>query len=151
MLGNSMKLRDQLEETFEWLAGRASTAAGSVLAFSLAGATIVVWALLGPAFHYSETWQLVINTGTTIVTFLMVFLIQHAQNKEMRAIQFKLNELVAASEGASNRLIDVEALSDRELAHLYTRFRHLAKTSARLGAGAKTSVEEDESGSAAGN
>ncbi len=136
-----MRRKDRLQDTFETLAAQASTATGSVWAFSLAVATIVVWAVLGPAFHYSETWQLVINTGTTIVTFLMVFLIQHAQNKEMRAIQFKLNELVAASEGASNRLIDVEALSDRELEHLYARFRRLAKTSALLGAGAKTSVE----------
>jgi low affinity Fe/Cu permease len=151
MRANTMTLRDRLENKFETVAGKASTGAGSVWAFSLASATIVVWAALGPAFHYSETWQLVINTGTTIITFLMVFLIQHAQNKEMRAIQFKLNELLAASEGASNRLIDVEALSDRELEHLYTRFRHLAKTSSLLVAGAKTSIEVEEEEAGAGD
>src|ERR671922_131427 len=80
-------------------------AAGRPVAFTLAIATIVVWALTGPMFGFSDTWQLVINTGTTIVTFLMVFLIQRAQNKDAKAIQLKLNELVAAMEGASNRLI----------------------------------------------
>src|SRR6185436_11415494 len=105
---------------------------------------IVGWAGLGPIFHFSETWQLVINTGTTIVTFLMVFVIQHAQNKEMRAVQLKLNELIAAVDGASNRLIDIEDLSEQELAILSVRFRELATTSARLAVGAKTSVEVRE-------
>src|SRR5262249_10306023 len=81
-------------------------------AFGAASGIVIVWAILGPLFHYSDTWQLVINTGTTIVTFLMVFLIQRTQNKDSLAIQLKLNELVAAVEGASNRLIDVEDLSE---------------------------------------
>ena len=80
---------------------------------------ILVWVVTGPVFHYSDTWQLVINTGTTIVTFLMVFLIQRAQNKESLAVQLKLNELVAAMEGASNRLIDVEDLTEEELMTLH--------------------------------
>ena len=110
------------------MAGQVSQAAGSFWTFSLALLVVLVWAATGPIFHYSETWQLVINTGTTIVTFLMVFVIQHAQNKDMRAVQLKLNELIAAVEGASNRLIDVEDLTDRELEHLYTRFQTLAKS-----------------------
>jgi low affinity Fe/Cu permease len=109
---------------------RASTAvtrwSGSSGAFGCAVAIIVVWALLGPAFSYSDTWQLVINTGTTIVTFLMVFLIQRSQNKDALAVHLKLNELVAALEGASNRLIDVEGLSEKDLETLERHFAELA-------------------------
>jgi low affinity Fe/Cu permease len=128
-------------DKFGKLAGKVSIATGSVWAFSIALAIVVVWALSGPIFHFSETWQLVINTGTTIITFLMVFVIQHAQNKDMRAVQLKLNELIAAMEGASNRLIDVEDLGDRELETLYRRFCKLAATAETLGEGAKTSVD----------
>jgi low affinity Fe/Cu permease len=92
-----------------------------------ASAVIVLWLATGPIFHYSNTWQLVINTGTTIVTFLMVFLIQRAQNKESLAVQLKLNELVAAMEGASNRLIDVEDLSEDELKFLHEHYRELVE------------------------
>ena len=99
---------------------------GSTGAFGCALGVIVVWALLGPVFHYSDTWQLVINTSTTIVTFLMVFLIQRAQNKDSLAIHLKLNEIVAAMAGASNRLVDVESLSEVELAHLHRFYRELA-------------------------
>ena len=94
---------------------------------SRACAVIVVWAATGPIFGFSDTWQLVINTGTTIVTFLMVFLIQRAQNKDARAIQMKLNELVAAIDGASNRLIDVEDLSEEELETLHRFYGKLAR------------------------
>jgi low affinity Fe/Cu permease len=97
---------------------------GSASAFALALAVVVVWLLSGPLFGFSDTWQLVINTGTTIVTFLMVFLIQRTQNKDSMAIQLKLNELVAAMKGASNRLIDIEDLSEDELKALH---RHYAK------------------------
>ena len=100
---------------------------GSTGAFAVAVGVIVVWALLGPVFDYSDTWQLVINTGTTVVTFLMVFLIQRSQNKDALAIHLKLNELVAAMQGASNRLIDVEALSEHELAVLEQHYAELAK------------------------
>jgi low affinity Fe/Cu permease len=100
---------------------------GSTAAFLCAAAVIVVWLATGPLFHFSDTWQLVINTGTTIVTFLMVFLIQRAQNKDTLALQLKLNELVAAIEGASNRLISVEDLSEQELHVLHTHYKRLAE------------------------
>ena len=99
---------------------------GSTTAVGAALSIIVLWAVTGPLFRYSDTWQLVINTGTTIVTFLMVFLIQRSQNKDAVAIHLKLNELVAAIEGASNRLIEVEALTERELATLRKHYRTLA-------------------------
>ena len=137
-----MKDDSPVEELFARVAGKTSQAAGSFWTFSLAVLVVVVWAASGPFFGFSETWQLVINTGTTIVTFLMVFVIQHAQNKDMRAVQLKLNELIAAVEGASNRLIDVEDLSDRELEHLYGRFRHLAQTAQKLSHGAKLTIDE---------
>jgi low affinity Fe/Cu permease len=100
---------------------------GSSWAFGLAAAIVLVWLFTGPVFHYSDTWQLVINTGTTIVTFLMVFLIQRAQNKESLAVQLKLNEIVAALEGASNRLIDVENLDESELRQLHLFYKTLAR------------------------
>ena len=103
---------------------------GSTTAFVCALGVIIVWALLGPLFGYSNTWQLVINTGTTIVTFLMVFLIQRSQNKESLAIQLKLNELVAAIEGASNRLIDIESLSEKDLLTLHLHYAELAQLAA---------------------
>ncbi len=90
---------------------------------------VVVWLVTGPFFRYSDTWQLVINTGTTVVTFIMVFLIQRSQNKESLALQLKLNELVAAVAGASNRLIDVEDLNEHELRALHVFYKHLAEIS----------------------
>jgi low affinity Fe/Cu permease len=134
----------RIEEWFANLAGKISQATGSFWTFSIALAVVLAWAATGPIFHYSETWQLVINTGTTIVTFLMVFIIQHAQNKDMRAVQLKLNELIAAVEGASNRLIDVEDLSDRELEHLYARFQTLAKTAQKVSHGAKLTIDSSD-------
>jgi low affinity Fe/Cu permease len=104
-----------------------SVKAGSTWAFILALSVIVVWGVTGPIFHYSDTWQLVINTGTTIVTFLMVFLIQRAQNKGELAVQLKLNELVAAIEAANNRLISVEDLSEEDLDTLHEHYRKLAQ------------------------
>ena len=106
---------------------------GSSLAFFIALGVIVVWAITGPVFHYSNTWQLIINTGTTIVTFLMVFLIQRAQNKDSLALQLKLNELVAALEGASNRLIDVEQMSEVDLKSLRDHYRQLVEMSVEDG------------------
>jgi low affinity Fe/Cu permease len=99
---------------------------GSTWAFLLALVVVIVWGCTGPIFHYSDTWQLVINTSTTIVTFLMVFIIQRAQNKDALAVQLKLNEIVAAIEGASNRLVSVEDLSDEELEVLHKHYRELA-------------------------
>jgi low affinity Fe/Cu permease len=138
-----MKDATPVEDLFARVAAKASQATGSFWTFSLAFLVVLVWAATGPFFGYSETWQLVINTGTTIVTFLMVFIIQHAQNKDMRAVQLKLNELIAAVEGASNRLIDVEDLTDHELEHLYARYQHLAKSAQKVTHGAKLSVEDD--------
>ena len=100
---------------------------GSTPAFLTALGVIVAWAALGPVFGYSDTWQLVINTGTTIVTFLMVFLIQRTQNKDALAIHIKLNELVAAVEGASNRVVDIEALNEHELQKLERHYAELAR------------------------
>jgi low affinity Fe/Cu permease len=107
----------------------ATQATGTSMAFVFALLVIVVWAITGPLFSFSDTWQLVINTGTTIVTFLMVFLIQRAQNKDALAIHLKLNELVAAMEGASNRLIDVEDLTEDEIKVLHEHFKRLANMS----------------------
>ena len=104
---------------------------GSTTAFALACGVVLAWLVTGPLFGFSDTWQLVINTGTTIVTFLMVFLIQRMQNKESLAVQLKLNELVAAVQGASNRLIDVEDVSEPEinaLRNYYKRLIELART-----------------------
>ena len=111
----------------EALSQRITQWTGSSAAFATACLVIVVWAVLGPIFHYSDTWQLVINTGTTIVTFLMVFLIQRTQNKDSLALHLKLNELVAAMEGSSNRLIDVEALSEEALRALERHYAELAR------------------------
>ena len=129
----------------ERLAGRVTEWAGGTSGFATAFAVVIVWAALGPVFRYSDTWQLVINTGTTIVTFLMVFLIQRSQNKESRAVQLKLNEIVAALEGASNRLIDVESLSERDLDVLHSHYGRLAELAAADADPARShSVEEAE-------
>jgi len=104
-------------------------ATGSTIGFSLAALLIVLWLVTGPIFHFSDTWQLMINTTTTIVTFLMVFLIQRSQNKEALAVQLKLNELVASKKGASNRLIDIEDLTEDELRILHKHFQKLAEIS----------------------
>ena len=107
--------------------------AGSSLAFGVALSIIIVWVVTGPLFGFSDTWQLVINTGTTVVTFLMVFLIQRAQNKESKVVQLKLSEIVAALPGASNRLIDVESLSEPELQVLHRHYQTLATLAAEEG------------------
>lgn len=108
-----------------------TTWTGSTTAFGLAVGVVVVWAVSGPFFDYSETWQLVINTGTTIITFLMVFLIQRSQNKDSLAVQLKLNELVAATAGASNRLVAVEELSEHDLHVLRTFYDELTELARR--------------------
>jgi low affinity Fe/Cu permease len=100
---------------------------GSSLAFVLACGAILVWLISGPMFGFSDTWQLVINTSTTIITFLMVFLIQRSQNKDMVSLHLKLNELVAAKEGASNRLINIEDLCEHEIATLHLHYKKLAE------------------------
>jgi low affinity Fe/Cu permease len=117
--------RNAISNVLEKLSHKATKATGTSLAFILAVAVIVIWVVTGPLFHFSDTWQLVINTGTTIVTFLMVFLIQRAQNKDALAIHLKLNEIVAALEGASNRLIDVEDLTEPEIDALHKYYKRL--------------------------
>ena len=104
---------------FEKFSNAATKFTGSSTAFIIALLTVIIWAVTGPLFKYSETWQLVINTGTTIITFLMVFLIQKSQNKDGKAIQLKLNELIAAHERASNRMVDIEDLTEKELDQLH--------------------------------
>src|SRR5437868_11928136 len=132
-----------LGASFERLSERVTLWAGSTAAFMTGVVVIIGWAILGPTFGYSNGWQLVINTGTTIVTFLMVFLIQRSQNKDALVMHLKLNELVAAKRGASNRLIDVEALSEEELRTLSQYYHELAELARRDSDVAKShSIEE---------
>ena len=129
----------------ERFAHAATLASGSSMAFAIALGIVVVWGITGPLFGFSDTWQLVINTGTTIVTFLMVFLIQRSQNKDSIAVQLKLNELVAAMEGASHRLINVEDLSEEELGVLHAYYCRLAAVAKQRGdLRASHSIEEAE-------
>jgi low affinity Fe/Cu permease len=116
-----------MSEKFRIVAHRVSTAVGSPVAFLIALTVILVWGASGPLFHFSDTWQLVINTSTTIVTFLMVFLIQNAQNRDARAIHLKLDELLCAVEGARTGMVNLEALSDAELLRLQREFEAIQK------------------------
>ncbi len=111
---------------FEKFANAATKFTGSSHAFIGATLIVIIWAVSGPIFGYSETWQLVINTGTTIITFLMVFLIQKAQNKDSKAIQIKLNELIASNQRASNRIVDIEDLTEKELDQLHCYYEKLS-------------------------
>ena len=125
MLDNRISLKDKsMNEFFRRFSHKTSEIVGSPWSFIVALAIIVVWALTGPIFHFSDTWQLVINTGTTIVTFLMVFLIQNTQNRDAKAIHLKLDELIRAVEQARNNMVDLEDLSDEELAKLEVEFRN---------------------------
>ena len=131
---------------FERLAERVSKLVATSWAFALAAGVVLAWAVLGPVFRFSDTWQLVINTSTTIITFLMVFLIQRSQNRTTEAVLLKLNELVAATAGASNRLIDVEDLSEQEMRTLHAHYRRLVEmTKSEVSLTASHSVEEAES------
>jgi len=115
---------------FERFSNWATMATGSSAAFIIAISVILIWIVTGPIFKYSDTWQLIINTGTTIITFLMVFLIQKSQNKDSKAIHLKLNELLASHQGASNRMVDIENLTEKELDQLhkyYVRLSELAE------------------------
>lgn len=116
---------------FERAATAASVWSGSTTALVIAASTIAIWGITGPFFGFSDTWQLVINTSTTIVTFLMVFLIQRAQNKDSKAFHLKLNEIVAALPGASNRLINIEDLSEKEIRILHEHFSKLSELAGR--------------------
>ena len=115
----------RVRDIFRHFARKASEVLGSAWAFIGALVIIGVWGLTGPLFHFSDTWQLIINTGTTIVTFLMVFLIQNTQNRDAKAMHLKLDELIRAIKGARNRLVDLEKLSDAELKQLEEQFTRL--------------------------
>jgi low affinity Fe/Cu permease len=129
----------------ERFARAATNWTGSTVAFLLALGVIILWIVTGPLFGFSDTWQLVINTGTTIVTFLMVFLIQRTQNKDSRALHLKLNELVAAMQGASNRLLNAEDLTEEELRVLHEHYAHLVTLAKKDGDLTKShSIEEAE-------
>ena len=135
--------RDHEIGRIEAMSQKVTEWAGSTTAFTVALLLIVIWLVTGPVFHYSDTWQLVINTGTTVVTFLMVFLIQRTQNKDSRATALKLNELIAALEGASNRLIECEDLSEDELKTLKQHYRRLVELSRKdTSLGKSHSIEE---------
>ena len=119
------KTHKSLADSFQAFATKSSYWVGSKWAFALAVAMIVLWAVTGPSFHYSDTWQLVVNTATTVVTFLIVFLIQNTQNRDARAIHLKLDEIIRAIRGASNSMINIETLSDQELQALSDQFEKI--------------------------
>jgi low affinity Fe/Cu permease len=124
--GYNQDMAKKKKNLFERFANWATNATGSSAAFITAIVVITVWAVTGPVFKYSDTWQLVINTGTTIVTFLMVFLIQKTQNKDSKAIHLKLNELIASHQGASNRMVNLEDLTEKELDQLHKFYEQLS-------------------------
>jgi low affinity Fe/Cu permease len=121
------KKTKKISQLLENFSHKVTQACGTSSAFIIALLVVIIWILTGPIFQFSDTWQLVINTGTTIVTFLMVFLIQRTQNKDALAIHLKLNEIVAALEGASNRLIDVEDLNEDEIKTLHEHYGRLVE------------------------
>jgi low affinity Fe/Cu permease len=133
-------------DAFRIFARRSSTVLGSAWAFGIAILVIVIWGLTGPAFHYSNTWQLIINTGTTIVTFLMVFLIQNTQNRDAKAAHLKLDEIIRAVKGARNELVNLEKLADEDLTSLEKQFERVRKKAERNGnnAGGKTRANRAE-------
>ena len=122
-----------MEAPFRRFAAWTACHVGRSSAFLLALTVVLGWAILGPFFHYSDSWQLVINTGTTIITFLMVFLIQNTQNRDARALHLKLDELIRSVKGARNRLVDLESLSDEELDRLQQEFTRLREDAADTG------------------
>jgi len=122
-----------VSDTFRVFARRSSMLLGSAWAFAGAVLVIVVWILTGPTFHFSDTWQLIINTATTVITFLMVFLIQNTQNRDAKAVHLKLDEIIRALKGARNQLVDLEDLSDEELKKLEEQFQRLRKMAERNG------------------
>src|SRR6059058_2094009 len=116
-----------VSDAFRIIARRSSTVLGSAWAFAGALLVILVWVLTGPTFHFSDTWQLIINTATTVITFLMVFLIQNTQNRDAKAVHLKLDEMIRALKGARNQLVDLENLSDEDLKKLEEQFQRLRK------------------------
>ena len=140
-----------LTQQFSQFAHKISVWTGSPWAFLLAVAVVIVWVVTGPVFNFSDTWQLIINTGTTIVTFLMVFLIQNTQNRDTLAIQLKLSELVLAMKGAENKFAAIEDLSDEGLQELHEECRARAETTLRHIEGRKTRSQNNRRPRAAAN
>lgn len=124
-----------MSEIFRKIAHRASLLVGSPLAFAFAVIVVLVWGITGPYFGYSDTWQLVINTGTTILTFLMVFLVQNTQNRDGRAMQLKLDELIRSHKSSRNQLLDLENLSDAEMERIHEQFQKIREKSMRSKSG----------------
>jgi low affinity Fe/Cu permease len=133
-----------VSDAFRVFARRSSAVLGSAWAFAGAVLIIVVWALTGPTFHFSDTWQLIINTGTTIVTFLMVFLIQNTQNRDAKAVHLKLDEVIRALKDARNELLDLEDLSDEDLKKLEAQFQRLRERAEHDGNQPSRHVEPTE-------
>ena len=126
-----------VSDAFRIIARRSSTVLGSAWAFAGALLVILVWVLTGPTFHFSDTWQLIINTATTVITFLMVFLIQNTQNRDAKAVHLKLDEMIRALKGARNQLVDLENLSDGDLKKLDKQFQRLRQKAERDGTGSR--------------
>jgi len=132
-----------VSEAFRIIARRSSTLLGSAWAFAGALLVILVWILTGPTFHFSDTWQLIINTATTVITFLMVFLIQNTQNRDAKAVHLKLDEVIRALKGARNQLVDLENLSDEDLKKLEKQFQRLRQKAERDGTGSRDVTPAD--------
>lgn len=128
---------------FERVSNIITTYSGSTPVFTIAVSLILLWGITGPVFHFSNTWLLIANTGTSIITFLMVFLIQKAQNKESTAVQLKLNELIAANSQASNRLLNIQDLSEEQLNTLYEHYRTLVELTQKAKSTTKSHTVED--------
>ena len=122
----------RMRKFFNMCAAKTSAGAGHPLTFAVAVGVIVIWAVTGPLFHYSDTWQLVINTGTTIVTFLMVFLIQNTQNRDSLAMHLKLDEIIRAIDAADDKLMSAEDVTDEELSHLKEKYQLLVEEAEHL-------------------
>lgn len=133
-----------VSDAFRLFAHRSAVMLGSAWAFAAAAFVILVWLVTGPTFHFSDTWQLIINTATTIITFLMVFLIQNTQNRDAKAMHLKLDELIRALKGARDQLVDLEDLSDQELKKLEEQFQRMRKRAENNGKHARH-IEPDKS------
>jgi low affinity Fe/Cu permease len=142
--GKSKDLFCVISDTFRIFARQAAKILGSAWAFAVAILIIIGWGATGSAFHYSDTWQLIINTGTTIVTFLMVFLIQNTQNRDAKATQLKLDEIIRAVTGARNELVNLETLSDEDLKRLEKQFKRVREKAERHSNGRGAAPTEDD-------
>jgi low affinity Fe/Cu permease len=137
-----------VSDAFRLFAHRSAVMLGSAWAFSAAAFVILVWLVTGPTFHFSDTWQLIINTATTIITFLMVFLIQNTQNRDAKAMHLKLDELIRALKGARDQLVDLEDLSDEELKKLEEQFQRMRKRAEKNGSPSRRATPTEHAESA---